>query len=92
MPLIKARPRPRGTRQQQGYGADWQRLRRFILARDPVCRDETGCAEPSTDADHIVSRRRGGTDATANLRGLCHRHHSSKTAREDGGFGHARER
>ncbi|WP_414713895.1 HNH endonuclease [Scandinavium sp.] len=29
----------------------------------------------------------GGTHQTSNLQPLCHRCHSEKTAREDGGFG-----
>jgi len=65
----------------------WRKLRRLILERDPVCRDPSGCTRPATDVDHVVARRAGGTDDPPNLRGLCHRHHSSKTARVDGRWG-----
>ncbi|MGH8644846.1 MAG: HNH endonuclease [Gammaproteobacteria bacterium] len=37
--------------------------------RDPVC---CICQRaPSTDADHITPKRRGGADAMENLQGLC---------------------
>ena len=76
----------RGTTKERGYGVEWQRLRRLILDRDPMC-TWPGCEQRSTDVDHIVSRRRGGTDDPSNLRGLCHAHHSEKTARFDGAWG-----
>ena len=73
----------RGTSAERGYGPDWRRLRALILRRDPWCRWPGGCGAPSSDVDHIVSRRRGGSDEASNLRGLCHMHHSMKTATED---------
>ena len=85
----KAEQDRRGTSSQRGYGRCWQRLRLLVLARDPVCR-HPGCTELSTDADHIVPRSQGGTDSLGNLQGLCHSHHSAKTAKEDGGFGNTR--
>lgn len=75
----------RGTTQQRGYGSQWQRLRKTILARDPIC-TWPGCSERSTDVDHIVAKRKGGSESETNLRGLCHEHHSLKTVREDGAF------
>ena len=82
----KAEQDRRGTSTQRGYGARWQRLRLLVLARDPVCR-QPGCGQLSVDVDHVVSKARGGTDLLDNLQGLCHEHHSLKTAQEDGGFG-----
>ena len=79
----------RGNSAQRGYGARWRRLRLLVLARDSVCR-QPGCNELSTDVDHIVPRAEGGTDSMSNLQGLCHAHHSAKTAKEDGGFGNSR--
>ena len=85
----KAEQDRRGTSTQRGYGARWQRLRLLVLTRDPVCR-HPGCNELSTDVDHIVPRSQGGRDTMKNLQGMCHPHHSAKTARENGGFGNTR--
>jgi 5-methylcytosine-specific restriction endonuclease McrA len=87
--LCDTRDRYRGSSTAQGYGVGWRALRLAILARDPVCTDASGCAEPSTDADHIIPRRQGGSDDPDNLQGMCHAHHSRKTASHDGGYGHA---
>jgi 5-methylcytosine-specific restriction enzyme A len=60
----------------------WLKLRRMVLARDPVCK---GCGEaPSTDADHIVPIREGGAAwSLENLQGLCASCHAKKTRREE---------
>jgi len=82
---VKQYEQGRGSSSKRGYGRRWTKLRRVILARDPVC---VACKrKPSTDVDHITPRRRGGTDDEANLQGLCHECHSSKTATEDGRWG-----
>ena len=82
------RPR-RSASSRRGYGRRWRRLRSWYLSAHPLCvqyvRD--GELRPATEVDHIVPRRLGGTDEVENLQGLCKRHHSQKTAREDGGFG-----
>lgn len=77
---------------QSGGGRDafWRELRAQVMARDPICKR---ChAKPSKHADHKLAKRDGGRDELANLEGLCHSCHSSKTAREDGGFGNPRRR
>ena len=68
------------------YGTpEWRALRRFVLARDPVCKD---CGQaPSRHADHITPRSQGGTDDPSNLQGLCNACHSRKTANENRGDG-----
>jgi 5-methylcytosine-specific restriction protein A len=76
----------RGSAGDRGYGAAWRVTRARILKRDPFCR-APGCHEPTTDVDHIIPRRQGGTDADDNLQGLCHTHHSGKTAKQDGRWG-----
>jgi 5-methylcytosine-specific restriction protein A len=76
----------RGNANARGYGSRWQALRKAILARDHICVTD-GCNEPSTQVDHRVPRRLGGTDDPSNLQGMCLRHHSSKTAREDHRWG-----
>lgn len=40
----------------------------------------------STDCDHIQPRNMGGSDDRINLQGLCHGHHSRKTAVESSGW------
>lgn len=78
----------RGTAAERGYGTEWRRIRSRVLREEPVCT----CGEPTTDVDHLVPLRAGGTNDRANLRARCHRCHSQKTAREDGGFGNRRRR
>ena len=73
----------RGSSTDQGYGADWRRLRAAKLAANPYCQN-TPCLELATDVDHITPRSKGGTDDWDNLQSLCHSHHSAKTARENG--------
>jgi 5-methylcytosine-specific restriction enzyme A len=64
----------------RGYGADWQALR----ASTPHT------PKAGYDLDHIKARNAGGTDDASNLAWRCHRCHSRKTAKHDGGFGHPR--
>ena len=83
-----ARPRAvdqRPSAAARGYDHQWQRLRKLILIRDPLC---MACGRrPSKHVDHIRSKRSGGTDDAANLQGLCAICHSRKTALHDGAFG-----
>lgn len=46
---------------------------------------------PSLHVDHITPLARGGTNARRNLQALCGPCHSTKTARQDGGFGRVRQ-
>lgn len=66
----------------------WRRLRLLILNRDPVCRY---CGvKPSTVVDHIKPHR-GDYQLFSdpeNLAGCCAPCHDSKTATQDGGWGH----
>ena len=81
----------------QGYGYDWQQVRKRALERDNhLCQD---CLEkddrvvPATEVDHVTPF--GGNKKSPlrldlkNLRSLCEHHHAQKTSREDGGFGRA---
>jgi len=70
--------RRRGTAAQRGYGWSWQVRRRRILARDPICRHESGCTEPSVEVDHIIPKALGGDDDPSNLRGTCVYHNRSR--------------
>jgi len=58
----------------------WPKLRRQVKREEPTCRV---CGAPTTDVDHIVSVQDGGAPFDrSKLHGLCHEHHSSKTAQE----------
>ncbi len=67
----------RGTRQERGYGAGWQRVRQHYLQRYPFC---ALCGAPATDVHHIYGIANGHRDD--NLMALCHQHHSQITMRE----------
>ena len=58
----------------------WQKLRAWVLSRDPLCRD---CGALATDVDHDDGNP--GNNATENLVPRCHACHSSKTMRERNG-------
>jgi 5-methylcytosine-specific restriction enzyme A len=81
----QAQDKQRGSSHARGYGARWRKLRDLVLHEEPICR--VCKRKASTDVDHIVPKSRGGTDARANLQGLCKPCHSTKTAKEDGGWG-----
>lgn len=75
----------RGSRQERGYGAAWDRARVRILARDgglcqPCLAD--GKVHSGTEVDHIVPKANGGTDDDANLQTICRSRHQAKTAAE----------
>ena len=70
----------------------WLRLRAMVLAQSPLC---VMClAEGRTRAASHVDHKDGNSrnNDLENLQGLCRPCHSSKTAREDGGFGNRRAR
>lgn len=56
--------------------ARWQRLRRWVLDRDPLCRD---CRAVATDVDHDDGDP--GNNDPLNLVPRCHACHSRKTMR-----------
>ena len=58
----------------------WQRTRRRILARDPVCRIAgPACSGSSSEVDHVVP---GGGEHDTNLQGVCAACHRAKTQAE----------
>jgi len=80
-------PTPWGPRTRP-LPANWPDIRRAVLQRDPVCQwgslpddmAEPGlCREPSVECDHT-----GASDdhRLEMLRGLCHHHHSIRSARQ----------
>ena len=66
------------------YDRRWKKMRKIILARDPICKS---CeAAPSTEVDHIIPRSPDlhAADVTEEeLQGLCKPCHSSKTQAEN---------
>lgn len=72
-----------------GYGAAWQRLRRSIMAGEPLCRECAGRGRvvAAAHVDHIVPKSQGGTDDLDNLQPLCHACHTAKTNRERAAYG-----
>jgi 5-methylcytosine-specific restriction enzyme A len=85
----KAWDATRPSASRRGYDAAWRSVRADFLRAFPMC-CRSGCAEPATEVDHIVSIANGGARLDpANLRPLCKRHHSQRTAREQG-FGRSR--
>ena len=80
----KARRDAIGTTAERGYGGNWARLRRMVLAEEPVCRAcaAGGRVALATDVDHILPKAKGGTDVRTNLQPLCHECHSRKTMNE----------
>lgn len=75
------------SRHKRGYGWQWVKLRKLILARDnhlcQICLAK-GRPTPATHCDHILSKAQGGTDDPGNLRALCAPCHSRKTNEERG--------
>jgi 5-methylcytosine-specific restriction protein A len=55
----------------------WQKLRRWVLNRDPLCRD---CGDVATDVDHDDGNP--GNNSPENLVPRCHSCHSRKTVQE----------
>lgn len=86
----------RGSRQSRGYGAEWERTRRRILARDHgLCQPclERVVTTQGTEVDHKLSKAEGGTDDDANLQTICRECHRAKTQAEAArarGLGHPR--
>jgi 5-methylcytosine-specific restriction endonuclease McrA len=92
---LKGAPRARRHERAAGVGSynstAHRRWRAAVLARDPLCKvciEESGeaNADLSTQADHVMPIARGGAVFDLdNGQGLCARHHSIKTRRENAG-------
>jgi 5-methylcytosine-specific restriction protein A len=54
---------------KHGSSAAWRRMRLAVLSEEPVCH---WCrSAPATEADHVIPRAAGGSDARTNLVGCC---------------------
>ena len=72
----------RDSASRRGYDRKWQRLRRWFLARHPVCQECEchGRAEAATEVHHIAPLSDGGSRLREeNLQALCKSCHSRKT-------------
>lgn len=83
--------KPRLSSTQQGYTYRWRKASAAFLKRRPLCVhcESEGRIEPASEVDHIIPHR-GDMSLfwdQSNWQPLCKRHHSRKTAAEDGGFG-----
>lgn len=83
------------SRQSRGYGPDWGRVRKVVIARAKgLCENcaRNGRVSQGRDVDHVVSKakaaklgwNRARTDSIANLQLLCQPCHKEKTAAEQG--------
>lgn len=80
----KAWDATRPSAARRGYDAGWRAVRAEFLRAFPKC-CHPSCTEPATEVDHIMPISAGGARLDpANLRPLCKRHHSQRTAREHG--------
>ncbi len=66
-------------------GWQWEKIRRRILKRDPLCVDclPDHCI-PSEEVDHRIPLFKGGTDDDSNLAGVCRLCHVVKSIEERG--------
>lgn len=74
----------RGSSTARGYGSRWQRIRKSLLARYPLCVmcQAEGRVEAATEVDHIDGNSRNND--RENLRPLCKPCHSRRTIRDQG--------
>ena len=75
--------RPNKEQRKLYQSARWRKLRRIVLAEEPLCRACRWAA--SREVDHIVRVQDGGSEDRRNLQGLCRTDHSKKTRNEMSG-------
>lgn len=70
-----------GSTRRKRLPRGWERLRRFILSRDPICKDGRACGGMalSKEVDHIVNN---DDHRPENLQGICRQCHRNKTQAE----------
>lgn len=77
----------RGTRQERGYDAEWERTRSRILKRAcGLCEcaecKQLGRVRVAREVDHIVPKSQGGSNDDDNLQAINRDCHKAKTLRE----------
>jgi 5-methylcytosine-specific restriction enzyme A len=70
----------------RGYGAEHKRLRKILLAAEPLCREcrKKGRITAATIADHIIPLSRGGKTELSNYQPLCRDCSDRKTLTDQG--------
>ena len=82
-------PDDRPSAAARGYDGRWRKVRRIVLAEEPLCRSckARGRVVLASEVDHIMPLSDGGTEERENLQSLCKPCHSEKTGRERMGNG-----
>lgn len=84
-------PRARqGKRKYATYSKTWRAIRAAHLREHPWCEHCLPRKRFGTHVDHIDNNSENNDPS--NLQTLCTSHHSTKTAKYDGGFGNAKRR
>ncbi|WP_081845511.1 HNH endonuclease signature motif containing protein [Erythrobacter litoralis] len=75
------------TRQQRGYGAAHDRMRRHLMETVVLCEHclAKGRTTVGTHADHIIPLAKGGTSDRDNYQLLCRPCHGLKSLKDRGG-------
>jgi len=71
--------RQRGTAQERGYDARWNRVSRLYRRSHPICEycEKNGIVTPAEEVHHIVPVKEGGDKYSfANLMSLCRMCHN----------------
>ena len=87
---IKAYDKERGSAQDRGYDAKWNRFAAAYRKSNPLCVmcEKVGVYTLAQCVDHIIPHK-GNMELfwdTDNVQGLCTKCHTTKTASEDGGW------
>jgi len=83
----RRRPDPRPSAARRGYDSRWRRLRRMVLAEQPLCRRclERGEVRLAEHVHHLRPLVAGGTHERDNLMPLCRKCHAEVHRREGEG-------
>jgi 5-methylcytosine-specific restriction protein A len=65
---LKELDKRRPSASKRGYDSEWARVRDEFLRRNPKC---VVCGAKATIAHHVIRKRAGGPDESANLIPLC---------------------
>lgn len=75
-PLRAGWPKRSTTARKRGYSESWNWCMERAGWRCEVVLDDTRCEDRATQAHHVKTRARGGSDDLSNLLAVCLAHHS----------------